>query len=40
MARGEAVLEEEGCGQVQEGEVSARPEVVSGVIHFYARMGH
>lgn len=30
MARGEAVLEKEGCGQVEEGEVSAGPEVVSG----------
>ena len=29
MARGEAVLEKEGCGQVEEGEVSAGPEVVS-----------
>lgn len=29
MARGKAVLEKEGCGQVKEGEVSAGPEVVS-----------
>lgn len=34
MARGEAVLEKEGCGQVKEGEVSAGPEVVSGGLRY------